>query len=333
MANLQLTFAAQDYEHTRALFDGRVRADGIDLTHIDLFPAYTFQRMLGKKEFAVSEMAMTLYFSTLDLPDPPLIAIPVFPLRVFRHAAIFVRNGGPVREPKDLIGKRMGEFFFYGHDAGVWAKGILASEYGVPHDSYSYAIGGLGERPFGPQEWLPAKAPPHIKLEHIGPTRTLDLMLEAGEIDALVAPVSPPSPLKGEGKVRRLIDNYEAAERAYFKKTGVFPIMHVLVIRREIYRDNPWVARALYDGFKAAKNLALQRYREAAFNTHATFLMPWLTPHQDGVRALMGQDWWPYGVASNRATLDAFARYHHEQGLSKRLRTPEDLFAPETLGD
>jgi len=333
MANLALTFAAQDYEHTRALADGRVKAEGIGLTCLDLFPAFTFQRMLGKREFGLSEMAMTLYFSTLDEDDPPFIAIPVFPCRVFRHAAIFVRDGGSVREPKDLIGKRVGEFFFYGHDAGVWAKGVLSSEYGVRHDSYSYFIGGLGERPFGPQEWVPSRPPAHIKLEHIGPTRTLDRMLEAGEIDALVAPVAPPSLLRGENKVRRLFENYEEVERGYFKKTGVFPIMHTLVIRRDIHRDNPWVARALYQAFKEAKKVALERYRGGAFNSHTTFSLPWLTPHQDSVRALMGDDWWPYGVASNRATIDAFARYHHEQGLSKRLLTPKDLFAPETLDD
>ena len=158
MADLQLTFAAQDYEHTRALTTGKVKAEGIELKHIDLFPAFTFQRMLGKREFECSEMAMTLYFSTLDLPDPPFIAIPVFPIRCFRHSAFFVRVGGPVREPKDLIGKTMGEFFFYGHDAGLWAKGVLEDEYGVRHDSYSYKIGGVG-RAFGPQPWLPAQGP------------------------------------------------------------------------------------------------------------------------------------------------------------------------------
>lgn len=231
MADLQLTFASQDYEHTRALVQGRVRAEGIDIRHVDLFPAFTFQRMLGKREFEISEMAMTLYFSTLDSDDPPFIAIPVFPVRVFRHAAIFVRADGSVHEPKDLIGKKVGEFFFYGHDAGLWAKGALEDEYGVRHDAYSYAIGGVG-RPFGPQEWLPARAPARIKLEHIGATRTLDAMLEAGEIDAVIAPVAPPSMLRGEKKVKRLFDNYEEVERAYYKKTGIFPIMHTLVIRR-----------------------------------------------------------------------------------------------------
>ena len=236
VANLQLTFAAQDYEHTRALTTGKVKAEGIDLTHVELFPAFTFQRMLGKREFECSEMAMTLYFSTLDRPDPPFIAIPVFPVRTFRHSAFFVRAGGSVREPRDLIGKTVGEFFFYGHDAGLWAKGALEDEYGVRHDSYSYKIGGVG-RPFGPQPWLPSQGHRHASSStHIGAERTLDQLLEAGEIDALVAPVAPPSMLKGEAKVRRLFENYEEVERAYFAATGIFPIMHTLVIRRDIYR-------------------------------------------------------------------------------------------------
>src|SRR3954468_2396861 len=138
MADLKLKFAAQDYEHTRALFDGRVQTDGIELEHVDLFPAAMFPRMFVNREFEVSEMAMTIYVSTLDLEDRPFVAIPVFPVRSFRHSAIYVNANAGIREPRDLIGKRMGEFYFYGHDAGLWPKGILSSEYGVPYDSYQY---------------------------------------------------------------------------------------------------------------------------------------------------------------------------------------------------
>src|SRR3954454_13430165 len=145
MANLELKFAAQDYEHTRALFDGRVQAEGIDLEHVDLFPAVTFERMLVNREFEVCEMAMTIYVSSLDLDDRPFVAIPIFPVRAFRHSAIYVNATSGIREPKDLTGKRMGEFLFYGHDAGLWPKGILSSEYGVPHDSLQHFIGGVGQ--------------------------------------------------------------------------------------------------------------------------------------------------------------------------------------------
>lgn len=328
MANLELSFASQDYDHTRALADGRVRVEGAAIRHIDLFPAYTFQRMLGKREFDMCEMALTLYLSTLDKPDPPFIAIPVFPARSFRHSAIFVRTNGRVREPRDLIGKRVGEFYFYGHDAGTWAKGILADEYGVRHDAYSYAIGGVVRR-FGPQDWLPAQPPPHIKVEHIGPDRTLDEMLGRGELDAVIAPHPPAALVRGDGTVRRLFEDYETVERQWYAKTRIFPIMHTLVVRREIYDRNRAIARSLYDGFKAAKQLALERYHEGA----GRFTMPWMMAHAEGVRRLMGPDWWPYGVAANRTTLETFARYHHEQGMSRRRIAVEEMFVPETLGD
>jgi len=332
MANLQLTFAAQEYEHIRPLLDGRVPIQGVELSHIDLFPAFTFQRMVGNREFETSEMAMTIYVSSLDLEDRPFVALPVFPARIFRHAAIFVRANSGIEAPTDLIGKRVGEFYFYGHDAGLWAKGILSSEYGVPYYSYSYAFGGVGQ-PTPPLPWLPSRPPANVRGEHIGPLRTLDAMLEAGELDALIGPFEPPSMLRGEHSVRRLFENYESVERDYFRKTGIFPIMHTLVIRRDVYEQNPWLGSTLYTAFKAAKDLALERYKHDTFHGHLGFTVPWLTPHVQRIRALMGDDWWPYGLEANRTVLDTFLAYHHEQGLSKRRYTPEDLFLPETLAD
>ena len=333
MANLKLTFVSQDYEHTRPLFDGRVPVEGIDLAHMELFPSITFHRMVGGREFEMSEMAMTLYVSTLDLPDRPFVALPIFPVRVFRHSAIYVSAKSGIREPKDLIGRRMGEFFFYGHDAGIWAKGALSSEYGVAHDSYSqYFFGGIGHAT-PPLPWLTSRPPAHIRSEHIGTSRTLDAMLDAGEIDALIGPVTPPSVLRGAKTARRLFEDYETVERAYFRKTGIFPIMHTLVLRRDVYEKNPWIATALYKGFKDAKNVALTRYRDNTFNNHTTFSLPWITPHVASVQADMGKDWWPYGVGANRKVLDAFLAYHHEQGLSQKRYTPEDMFVPETLAE
>ena len=148
-----------------------------------------------------------------------------------------------------------------------------------------------------------------------------------------MAPWSPPSILKHEGKLKRLFDDYETVERAYFAKTRIFPIMHTLVIRRDVYRQNPWVAASLYKAFKAAKDIAFEHYREGVPINHTNFLIPWMTPYQERIEALMGRDWWPYGIAQNRKVIDTFARYHHEEGLSKRQYTAEDLFAPETLGD
>jgi hypothetical protein len=332
MANLKLKFAAQDYEHTRALFDGRVQTEGIHLEHVDSFPSVTFERMLVDRAFEVSEMAMTIYVSSLDMAERPFVAIPVFPVRAFRHSAIYVNANGGIKEPKDLIGKRMGEFVFYGHDAGLWPKGILSSEYGVPHDSYSYFLGGVGhgERP---QTWVPSRPPEGVRWEHIGTERTLDAMLEAGEIDALMSAVTPPAMLRGSGTIRRLFPDFEMVEQDYYRKTKVFPIMHTLVIRKEVYEQQPWIARTLYKAFQEAKAASLERYTRGAFITHTTFTMPWMTSHVAKVRGLLGADWWPYGLEANRHVLDTFLDYHHQQGLSKRRYTPDDLFLTEVVGD
>lgn len=332
MAALQLTFAAQDYEHTQALFDGRVKPEGIDLQHVDLFPAVTFQRMLVRQEFEVSEMAMSIYVSTLDLDERPFVAIPVFPVRSFRHSAIYVNADAGIHEPKDLAGKRLGEFLFYGHDAGLWPKGILSSEYGVPYDSFTYSFGGVGQ-PTPPAAWVPSRPPSTVRGEHIGTERTLDAMLEAGDIDALVSAVTPPAVLKGSKKVRRLFEDFERVESDYFRKTGVFPIMHTLVIRTPVYQQNPWIAPALYKAFKEAKALALRRYTQAAVINHTTFSLPWISAHLAQVQGLLGNDWWPYGLEANRTVLDTFLGYHHEQGLSSRRYRPEELFLPETWAD
>ena len=329
MAKLNLTFACDNYAHTSALRDGSVEAEGLDINYLTVFPAENFQRALQHKEFDAGEMGLKFYISSLGLDDPPFIAIPVFPCRIFRHSAIYVSERAGVREPKDLIGRAVGELFAYGHDAAIWARGILADEYAVPIDSVTYHVGrltgdmGRDFAPFGP--------PPHIRVEKLGPEQTLDAMLEAGELAALYSAIAPPAFARPNGKVRRLFENYEAAERAYYRKTGIFPIMHTVVIRRELYKKHPWMAQSLYAALKEAKERAVQLVRGEARHMHRLEVTPWMTSHYEENRALFGDDPWPYGIEANRKTLAAFLRYHHEQGLSKRLFTPEELFAPETL--
>ncbi len=332
MANLKLTLACWNYDRTRALMDGSVRPEGIELTYLNLFVADIFQRMVRNKEFEVSELGLTFYIGTLGLEEPPFIAIPVFPLRFFRHSAVFVNTASGIESPKDLIGKKVGELFLYGHDAGIWAKGILSDEYGVPTNSYPYYVGGL-DRPVPKWDWLPFQPPSNVRVQQLGPNQTLDGMLEAGEIDALYSAIVPPSLLKGSKNVRRLFENYEAVEREYFRKTGIFPIMHTLVIRKDIYQKDPWVAQSLYKAFKEAKNQASNLYKAGEPFMHGLFMIPWLTAHREENRKLMGDDLWPYGLEPNRKVLETFLRYHHEQGLSKRRFKPEELFAPETLVD
>jgi 4,5-dihydroxyphthalate decarboxylase len=329
VSKLPLTFACDNYAFTRALTDGSVAVDGVDLNYLTVFPAENFQRMIQHREFDAAEMGLKFYICSLELDDPPFIAIPVFPCRIFRHSAIFVSEASPVKKPKDLIGRRVGELFAYGHDAAIWARGVMSDEYGVPIDSVTYHVGRL-ERDMG-RDFAPFGPPPHIRVEKLEGHQTLDAMLASGEIDALYSALDPPSFTRRTGKVRRLFENYEEVERAYYRKTGIFPIMHTVVIRRDLYRANPWVAQSLYQALKEAKSSAMTAMHAHAAHMHRLDMIPFLTAHHEENRALFGDDFWPYGLEANRKTLDAFLRYHHEQGLSQRLHKPEELFAPETL--
>jgi 4,5-dihydroxyphthalate decarboxylase len=331
MADLQMRFACWDYDRTRALMDGSVKPEGIALTYENLFPAVTFQRMVGTREFECSELGLTFYLATLHAPDPPFVAIPVYPVRLFPYQAVFVNANAGIREPKDLIGKKVGELFLYGHDAGTWSKGALADEYGVKPELCEWFIGGV-DRPM--QEWKFVLQPPaNVKVTHIGGERTLDAMLETGEIAALHSAIVPPSYMRGSKTVRRLFDDNEAAERAYYKKTGIFPIMHVVAIRKDVYQANKWVAKSLYDAMKAAKQKTMELYRMQDANMQRMFMNPFTTELRERTRAMMGEDHWPYGLKANYKSLDTFLRYHHEHGLSKRRFKPEELFVPECLDD
>ncbi len=329
MPNLQLTLACWNYDRTRALMDGSVSPQGIDLTYLDTFPAETFQRMVKYREFDVSELGFKFYVSSLEMDDPPFIAIPVFPLRLFRHSAIFINTASGISSPKDLSGKSVGEPFAYGHDAAIWARGILSDEYGVPVDSVSYHVGAVDKH--SRRDFAPFPLPANIRIEQIGPDRTLDAMLAMGEIQALYSAIVPPAYRSGSANVARLFEDFEPIERAYYAKTKIFPIMHLVAIKRDVYRKHPWVAQSLYKAFNEAKSKAYALYAAGDAFLHGAFTIPWLTAHLGENRRLMGDDLWPYGIEANRKTIETFLRYHHEQGLSKRLFTPEDLFARETL--
>ena len=323
MARLPLTLACWDYDRVRPLMDGTVRPDGIDLNLQPLVVEETFFRMLRHREFDASEMSLSSYVVSLGKPDRPFVAIPVFPSRFFRHSCIFVNAEAGIHEPRDLVGRRVGSPE-YQMTAPVWIRGILAEHYDVPADSYAHVTGGE-EHP-NRDEKIAIRLPPNFRLERIGPEDTLAAMLRDGRIDALVT-ARKPSTYDGR-RVVRLFPDYVPVERAYHRRTGIFPIMHVVAIRREIYESNRWVARALLKAFSEAQAVIYQGLREtAALKT----MLPWANAHLEEAEALMGRDFWPYGLAKNRPVLEAFLRYHHEQGLSDGTLRPEDLFAPETL--
>jgi hypothetical protein len=328
---VKLTLACWNYDRTRALTDGSVRIDGVELTYrSDVNVSDIFRRMLADREFDVSELGLTFYLRTLDLDDPAYIAIPVFPNRFFRHASVFVNRASGIASPRDLIGKRVGEQVTYGHDAGVWAKGILSDDYGVAADSFEYFIGSV-DAPSAAHDWLPSPRPAGLRVTDLGPDRLLGPMLEAGEIDALFSARLPACMLARSPRVGRLFEDYEAVERDYFARTAIFPIMHTVVIRRELHDRHPGLAQAIYRGFCEAKDRAVGSYQGASMFQHAPLMIPWFGRLFDEDRELLGDDWWPYGFAANRTAIDTFLRYHYEQGLSKRRLEPEEIFVPELL--
>jgi 4,5-dihydroxyphthalate decarboxylase len=326
LSKLRLSLGCWNYDRTRALLEGRVQPEGIDLNYMSMPVEETFFRMLRHREFDVAEMSLSSYTVSLGKPDKPFIAIPVFPSRFFRHSCIYVNGKSGIREPRDLVGKKVGNPE-YQMTAPVWIRGILQDEYGVPVDSVTYHTGGEEEP--GRPEKLKLDLPANIRVQPIGERDTLAAMIRDGGIDALYTARMPSTYKAGaKGPVRRLFEDYMEVEQAYYRKTGIFPIMHTVVIRREVYEKNRWVAMNLYKAFAEAQR---ECYDDLYVTAALKVSLPWLTKHVEDARALMGDDFWAYGFAPNRATLDTFLRYHHEQGLSKRKLEPEELFAPETM--
>jgi len=325
VSKLRLTLACWNYDRTRALLEERVQPDGIDLNYLNLPVEETFFRMLRHKEFDVAEMSLSSYVMSLFHPDRPFIAIPVFPSRFFRHSCIYVHAGSAIKEPKDLIGKRVGTPE-YQMTAAVWIRGILSDEYGVLVNSVVYLTGGEEEP--GRSEKLPLELPPDIRVERIGPEQTLSSMLARGDIDALYTARMPSTFRSGDGTVKRLFEDFATVERDYFRRTGIFPIMHTVVVRRDVYERDRWVAQSLYKALCAAQQ---ETYADLSQTAALKTMLPWLAAHVEETRRDMGEDFWPYGIERNRGTLATFLRYSHEQALARQVLQPEQLFAPEAL--
>jgi 4,5-dihydroxyphthalate decarboxylase len=325
MSKLRLSLACWNYDRTRALMEDRIAVDGVELTYLNLPVEETFFRMMRYHEFDVAEMSLSSYVLSLFAENPPFIAIPVFPSRFFRHSCVFVNRHSGIREPKDLIGKRVGNPE-YQLTAVVWIRGILSDDYDVPVAGVRYFTGGI-EQP-GRIEKSKLSLPPEIRIEPVPPTKTLSEMLESGEIDALYAPRIPSTFAHGSGNVRRLFEDYAAVEREYYLRTKIFPIMHTIAICRQVYEKYPWVAQSLYKAFVCAQAETYQELGEAAA---LKCMLPWLIQYVEETRSTMGQDYWPYGYEPNIHTLETFLRYSYEQGLAQRQLRAKDLFAPESL--
>ena len=323
MGNLLLTLACEDYDRTRPLKDGRIKPEGIELNYLVMPVEEIFWRMLKYEEFDLSELSMGAFLTAAARGRRPFVGIPVFPSRTFRHRCIFVNSGSGIEKPEDLRGKRVG-VPEYSMTAAVWLRGLLEHEYGVtPHEIHWIQA---GEEQPGRKDRVDFEMPPGIRVETKS-DRTLNEMIESGEIDAMMSPRMPTCFVEGSARVRRLFPDYKQVEMDYFRKTGLFPIMHVIVLKRSIYEKEPWVAQTLYKAFCAAKELCM---RELYDTNVLRVSLPWISAEYEQTRDLMTEDYWPYGLAPNRANLETLHGYLHEQGLIKQKLNLDELFARET---
>jgi 4,5-dihydroxyphthalate decarboxylase len=321
-----LTLACWDYDRTLPLRTGEIAPAGVDLTYLNLPVEETFFRMARFREFDAAEMSLSSYVLSL-CQDAPFIAIPVFPSRAFRHNGIYVHAGSGISEPGDLAGRLVG-VPEYQVTAAVWIRGMLAEHYGLPVAAARYRTGGLYQP--GRVDKIRHDPPPGVEIEPIPAGATLEAMLARGEIDALYSPRTPRMFAAGDTRIRRLFADPRAEEERYFAATGIFPIMHVVALRRDVYERHRWLARSLLQAFDEAKADTAARMAETAASR---YMLPWLYAETERTRALMRDDYWPYGLGPNEATLRTFLRYSHDQHLASRLLEPADLFAPETLED
>ncbi len=319
MAKLHVTYAGHLSDRVQDLYFGQVPAEGIELHFIPLSPAEAFRR-LAQGEFQVGEMSFSTYIVQVARGDQPFVAIPVFPSRAFRHSAIYVHRRAGIGAPRDLIGRRVG-VPEYQMTAALWVRGALQHQFSIAPADLRWVTGGLQDPGRQP---LVALEVPGVSIVHVNDA-SLDTLLLAGEIDAIIAPQMPPSFRAGHPDVIRLFPNYPEVEREYFRLTGVFPIMHTVVLQKAFYEQFPWVAVSLFQAFEVAKQRCLDRLR---IDEPLPVSLPWIQHEVRAVQALMGEDFWPYGVEENRKAIETACQYAYEQGLCPRLVSIEELFAP-----
>jgi 4,5-dihydroxyphthalate decarboxylase len=322
---IPITIACGDYDRTRAIKDGRVPVEGCDVTYIALEPEEVFFRAFRYQEFDVCELSFSSYLRITDGGASPYIGIPAFVSRVFRHSGIYIRTDRGIRTPQDLKGKTIG-LPEYQITAVVWMRGILADEYGVKPNDIHWRSGGI-EQP-GRDERTPLAPIPGLDLKPIPADKTLAGMLAAGELDAMFSARAPSCFVNRAANVGRLFPNTRAVERAYYEKTGLFPIMHLIGVKKALVERHPWLPTSLYKAFAEAKALALWEVRDI---NALRVTLPWLEAEAYETMALMGEDYWRYGVEENRKDIETLARYAYEQGLVKRRLGVEELFARPTL--
>jgi len=325
VSDLRLSVAMGDYDRTRPIADGRVRIDGVDPAVMLLTPEEMFFRAMRHRAFDICELSLSSYVISVARGDPHYIAVPVYLSRAFRHTSIYIRTDRGIERPEDLRGRRIG-IAEYQLTANVWARGLLEEDHGVRPSDIIWVRGGM-DTPGRPEK-IALDLPADVSVEPAPEGATLNGMLAAGEIDGFIGPRSLRCFDEGHPQVGRLFGDSFAAAEAYYRRHGVFPIMHVLALRRALADDHPWLPGALLKAFARAKDMA----QDALHDTSAAkATLPFLEDSLERARSLMGADYWSYGLAGNEKTLDAFLGYHRAQGLSPRRVAVEELFHPATL--
>jgi 4,5-dihydroxyphthalate decarboxylase len=324
MSKLELTLALSRYDHTEDLVTGRVPVEGIDLNYLDLPLHDIFFRFIHFREFDLAEMSMAKYVSMVSQDDETVTALPVFPSRVARHSSIYVRRDGPVARPADLAGRRVG-VPEWAQTAAVYSRGLLMHHFGVDLSSIHWFQAGEDEA--GRREKVTLKLPAGLRLTSVL-DKTLGEMLSSGELDAILVAQPPRQYLQGDSNIVRMFENYLELEQKYVRETKILPIMHTVAMKRSVLDRHPWAAANLLKAFEQAKDNSLER---ALYAGVTRFPIPWCFEYARQAQEIWGDDYWPYGVESNRRTLDLFLQYAFEQGVCHRRLQPEELFPAQVL--
>ncbi len=321
---LSLSLACAPYDRTQPLFDGRVTIEGCDLTCYPMLSDRAFSLAYSTRDFDITELSASTHMLTVARGDAHYVGIPAFVSRVFRHSSIYIRTDRGIASPADLRGRTIG-VPQYQMTAALWARGLLSDEYGVASRDINWRTGGLDKPGGGERTPINAEG---FSIRPIGPTETLSAMLAAGALDAVIASRPPSCFTERAPHIGRMFPDTRADEEAYYRKTGLFPIMHMIGIRRSLVDRHPWLAPAVYRAFLLALEIAMEQIRyPGAF--HAT--LPWLPDDLARVEAVMGRDFWSYGVPQNKSAIDVMLRWSVEQGLSPRNPRYDEIFAPDCL--
>ncbi len=324
MSKLRLSIGIGNYDRARPIADGDVQIDGVDPVFMWLEPEEIFFRAFRNVEFDICELSLSSYSVKTAANDCPYVAIPVFPSRAFRHTAIYVRTDR-ISSPEDMRGKTIG-LPEWQLTANVWARAILEDDHGVKPSDITWVRAGLEQA--GRIEKIALNLPADIRISNADPSKTLNQMLIDGEIDGIIAPRAPSCFEEGHPNVGYLFGDTQKAASEYYERTKIFPIMHVLGIRKALVEQHPWLPMAAFKAFSEAKHIAQERLIDPSASK---VTLPFIEEAVKRAQKLIGADWWPYGLEANRHLFETFLRHHHSQGLSARLLKPEELFHPSTV--